>query len=71
MDAVLFLVFLGRLLQITSGKLVRDRRLPAGRIDTLEVWNWLERHKERIALFYLPPYFSGREPVRVPGTMIS
>jgi transposase len=62
MNAALFLVFLGRLLQSTSGKLfVIADRLRAH--DTLEVWNWLERHKERIALFYLPPYSPEENPV--------
>ncbi len=66
MDAALFLVFLGRLLQGLSGKLfVIVDRLRAH--DTEAVWDWLERHKERIALLFLPAaVFSEREPCRVP-----
>jgi transposase len=62
MDAALFLVFLGRLLRSTSGKLfVIVDRLRAH--DTEEVWDWLESHKERIALFYLPRYSPEENPV--------
>ena len=59
LDATLFLVFLGRLLQSTSGKLfVIVDRLRAH--DTQAVWDWVDRHRT-IALFYLPRYFSGKK----------
>jgi transposase len=62
MNAALFLVFLGRLLRSTTGKLfVIADRLRAH--DTDEVWDWLEGHKDRIALFYLPPYSPEENPV--------
>jgi len=55
MTAAVFLVFLSRLLRSTTGKvfLIVDR-LRAHR--TPEVLQWLERHRERIEVFWLPRY---------------
>src|SRR5437763_1234934 len=55
MTAALFLVFLGRLLRSTTGKvfLILDR-LSAH--QTPEVTAWLAAHRERIEVFYLPRY---------------
>jgi transposase len=55
MTAAVFLVFLGRLLRGTTGKvfLIVDR-LRAHK--TPEVLQWLERHRERIEVFWLPRY---------------
>src|SRR5215813_12457593 len=55
MTAALFLVFLGRLLRSTTGKvfLIIDR-LRAHK--TPEVLEWLARHRDRIEMFYLPRY---------------
>src|SRR5207237_10635053 len=55
MTAALFLVFLGRLLRSTTGKvfLIVDR-LRAH--ETPEVMEWVAAHRERIELFYLPRY---------------
>jgi len=55
MTAALFLVFLGRLLRSTTGKvfLILDR-LSAH--QTPEVKAWLAAHRERIEVFYLPRY---------------
>jgi transposase len=62
LNAALFLVSLGWLLRSTSGKLfVIADRLPAH--DSAGVWEWLEQHKERIALFYLPRYSPEEKPV--------
>jgi len=62
LNAALFLVFLGRLLRSTSGKIfVIVDQLRAH--DTAAVWEWLEQHKDRIALFYLPPYCPEENPV--------
>jgi len=55
MDAALFLVFLGRLLRGTTGKLfVIVDRLRAH--ETPEVVEWVAAHRDRIELFYLPRY---------------
>jgi transposase len=55
MNAALFLVFLGRLLQSTTGKLfVIVDRLRAH--ETPEVAEWVASHRDRIELFYLPRY---------------
>jgi transposase len=55
MNAALFLVFLGRLLQSTTGKLfVIVDRLRAH--ETPEVEQWVASHRDRIELFYLPRY---------------
>jgi transposase len=55
MNAALFLVFLGRLLRSTTGKLfVIVDRLRAH--ETPEVAEWVAAHRDRIALFYLPRY---------------
>jgi transposase len=55
MTAALFLVFLGRLLRNTTGKLfVIVDRLRAH--ETPEVAAWVAAHRERIELFYLPRY---------------
>ena len=53
MTAALFLVFLGRLLRSTTGKvfLIIDR-LRAHK--TPEVLEWLAKHRDRIEVFYLP-----------------
>jgi transposase len=55
MTAALFLVFLGRLLRSTTGKvfLIVDR-LRAHK--TPEVMAWVATHRDRIELFYLPTY---------------
>jgi len=55
MTAALFLVFLGRLLRSTTGKvfLIVDR-LPAH--QTPEVDRWVAAHRDRIEVFYLPRY---------------
>jgi transposase len=55
MTAVLFLIFLGRLLRSTTGKvfLIVDR-LRAHK--TPEVMAWVAAHRDRIELFYLPTY---------------
>jgi transposase len=55
MNAALFLVFLGRLLRSTTGKLfVIVDRLRAHK--TPEVTAWVVAHRDRIELFYLPTY---------------
>jgi transposase len=61
MTAALFLVFLGRLLRSTTGKvfLIVDR-LRAHM--TPEVQAWLAAHRERIEVFYLPRYAPERNP---------
>jgi transposase len=55
LTAALFLVFLGRLLRSTTGKvfLIVDR-LRAHK--TPEVADWLAAHRDRIEVFYLPRY---------------
>lgn len=55
MTAAVYLVFLGRLLRSTTGKvfLIVDR-LQAHR--TPQVRAWLARHRDRIDVFYLPRY---------------
>jgi transposase len=55
MTAAVFLVFLSRLLRSTTGKvfLIVDR-LQAHK--TPEVLRWLDRHRERIEVFWLPRY---------------
>ena len=55
MNTALFLVFLGRLLRSTTKKLflIADR-LKAH--DDDPVHDWVEAHKDRIRLFYLPKY---------------
>lgn len=55
MNAALFMVFLGRLLRSTTGKvfLIVDRlraHLTPG------VQEWVRAHRDRIEVFYLPPY---------------
>jgi transposase len=61
MNAALFLVFLGRLLRSTTGKvfLILDR-LSAH--QTPEVQEWLGRHRERIEVFQLPRHAPERNP---------
>jgi len=55
MNAALFLVFLGRLLRSTTGKLfVIVDRLRAH--QTPEVGEWVAARRDRIELFYLPRY---------------
>jgi transposase len=55
MNAALFLVFLGRLLRSTTGKLfVIADRLRAH--ETPEVAAWVAAHRDRIELFYLPTH---------------
>ena len=55
MTAALFVVFLGRMLRNTTGKvfLILDR-LKAHQTPDVEAW--LERHHERIEVFWLPRY---------------
>lgn len=66
LTAALFLVFLGRLLRATTGKvfLMADR-LPAHK--AAEVEEWLGRHRERIEVFYLPR----RAPELNPGEYLN
>lgn len=54
MNAALFIVFLGRLLRSTSGKifLIVDR-LKAH--EKVEVEDWVASHQDRMELFWLPP----------------
>jgi hypothetical protein len=61
LDAALFLVFLGRLLRRTTGKvfLIVDR-LRAHR--TPAVKTWLAAHRNRIEVFELPRYAPERNP---------
>jgi transposase len=55
LNAALFLIFLGRLLRSTSGKLfVIVDRLRAH--ETPAVETWVAAHRDRIELFYLPRY---------------
>jgi transposase len=55
MTAALFLIFLGRLLRSTTGKLfVIVDRLRAHQAP--EVTAWVAAHRDRIELFYLPTY---------------
>ena len=55
MNAALFLVFLGRLLRNTTGKLfVIVDRLQAHKTPAVE--DWVAAHQDRIELFYLPRY---------------
>jgi transposase len=62
MNDALFLVFLGRLLRNTSKKvlLITDR-LKAHEDDTVQ--EWVEAHRDRIQLFYLPRYSPEMNPV--------
>jgi transposase len=55
MDAALFLVFLGRLLRSTTGKVfvIADRLRAHG---TPAVAAWVAAHRDRVELFYLPRY---------------
>ena len=55
MTAAVFLIFLGRLLQSTSGKvfLIVDR-LQAHMAPAVQAW--LAAHRDRIEVFYLPRY---------------
>jgi transposase len=61
MDAALFLVFLGRLLRSTMGKvfLIIDR-LKVHKDD--QVVAWLAAHRDRIEVFYLPRRAPERNP---------
>ena len=61
MNTALFLIFLGRLLRSTTGKilLITDR-LKAH--DDDRVHQWEEAHKDRIQLFYLPKYSPEMNP---------
>jgi transposase len=61
MTAALFVVFLGRLLRSTTGKvfLIVDR-LRAHETD--EVAQWVAAHRDRIEVFYLPRYAPERNP---------
>jgi transposase len=61
LTAALFLVFLGRLLRTTTRKvlLIVDR-LRAH--EAAAVQQWLERHRDRIEVFYLPTYAPERNP---------
>lgn len=61
LDAALFIVFLGRLLRSTTGKLfVIVDRLPAH--DKTKVASWLAAHAERLEIFYLPRRSPERNP---------
>jgi len=62
MDAVMFLLFLKRLVEGASRKvlLIADR-LSAHK--TPEVMAWLEAHKDQIEVFYLPSHAPERNPV--------
>jgi DDE superfamily endonuclease len=62
LDAAVFLAFLARLIEASSRKvfLIADR-LQAHK--TPEVLAWVEAHKERIEVFYLPAYAPERNPV--------
>jgi transposase len=62
LNAALFLVFLGKLLQSTTTKifLIVDH-LQAH--DTAAVRAWVQAHKERLKLFYLPRYAPEMNPV--------
>ncbi len=55
MNAALFLVFLDRLLRVTTGKvfLIVDR-LRAHMTPAVQAW--VAAHRERIEVFYLPRY---------------
>ena len=55
MTAALFLVFLGRLLRSTTGKvfLIVDR-LRAHMTPAVQAW--VAAHRDRLEVFYLPPY---------------
>jgi transposase len=61
MDAALFLVFLARLLRTTTRKVFlivdRMRAHEAAKVDS-----WLEAHRERIEVFYLPRRAPERNP---------
>src|SRR5262249_13128425 len=61
MTAALFLVFLGRLLRSTTGKvfLILDR-LRAHRTPAVKAW--LAAHQDRIEVFELPRYAPQRNP---------
>ena len=61
MTGALFLVFLGRLLRSTTGKvfLIADRLRVH---ESAEVAWWLAAHRDRIELFYLPRYAPERNP---------
>jgi transposase len=62
LDAAVFLVFLNKLIEEASRKifLIADR-LQAHK--TPEVLAWIEAHKARIEVFYLPAYSPERNPV--------
>jgi DDE superfamily endonuclease len=62
LDATVFLAFLAGLIEATSRKvfLIADR-LPAHK--TPEVLAWVEAHKDRIEVSYLPAYAPERNPV--------
>ena len=55
MNAALFIVFLGRLLRSTSGKvfLILDRLKAHEKATVLD---WVEAHRDRIELFSMPPH---------------
>jgi len=61
MDAALFLLFLERLLRATTGKvfLIVDR---LGAHKTPAVTAWVEDHRDRLEVFYLPRYAPERNP---------
>jgi transposase len=61
MTAPLFIVFLGRLLRTTTRKilLIADR-LSAHEAGLVE--DWLEKHQDRIEVFYLPSHAPERNP---------
>jgi len=62
LNAAVFLVFLNKLIEGATRKifLIADR-LQAHK--TPEVMAWIEAHKDRIEVYYLPPYSPERNPV--------
>jgi transposase len=62
LNAAVFLVFLGKLIEGASRKilLIADR-LQAHK--TPEVVAWIEAHKDKLEVFYLPPYAPEMNPV--------
>ena len=62
LNAAVFLLFLGKLIEGAGRKilLIADR-LQAHK--TPEVLEWLQEHKERIEVFYLPAYAPEMNPV--------
>ena len=53
LNAALFVVFLEGLLAETKGKVTRSSTGSCAH-DCEEVWDWVEEHSDRIAMFLLP-----------------